>query len=218
VFGFRLNYPSEVVTQLRSFGAVATHWAGGLLLAFAVLTAVGLWHARSESRVLLALIPLANLAFYLFAAGAKPHYLIASVGMLFGVASFGALELWRRSHAVAALVSIAALVTLAMSAKQMHRDLLAEPDPRPLLESVRANHCAVTYADFWIAYRYRLLDEERGAWIPYLSQNRTRAESVEMQKRQGQRCLVTKELTVIRIAGDLPLAHRPPRSRDVEEK
>jgi len=213
VFAFRLNYPPEVLAQVRSFGTVLSHWVGANVIVFCVLLAFAVWHARSESRMLLALIPLLNVAFYVFAAGGKPHYLIASVGMLFGVAALGALDLWRRSRVVAAALSIAALLTLGLSAKTMHRNLLAEPDPLPLLHAVRANQCAVTYADFWIAYRYRFLDQERGAWIPYLSQNRTRAESFAAQKLPGQRCLISKDGTVRPIDRDLPIVHRPPRSR-----
>jgi hypothetical protein len=93
----------------------------------------------------------------------------------------------------------------------MHRNLLAEPDPLPLLAQVRAANCAVTYADFWVAYRYRFLDGERGAWIPYLSQNRTRAESLAAQRLPGQRCRVEKDGTVVRIDRDLPIVHSPRR-------
>lgn len=215
VFAFRLNYPSEVVAQVRSFGAVAAHWIGaapgviGILYAivFCLFLLAGLRKTRTEARLLLALIPLANLAFYFATANGKAHYLIASAGPLFGVAALGAVELWSRYRVPVIAGALIALVSLGMSAKLMHRDLLAEPDPLPLLARVRAANCTVTYADFWIAYRYRLLDGERGAWIPYLSQNRTRAESFAMQRLPGQRCRVENDGTVTRIAHDLPIVH-----------
>jgi hypothetical protein len=215
VFGFRLNYPSEVVEQVRTFGAVAAHWIGappnvlGVLyaLVFCGFVAVGVWSGRTEARVLLALIPLANVAFYFATAGGKPHYLIASVGPLFGVAALGAVELWSRYRVPVLAGAAIAVLSLGMSAKLMHREVLAEPDPLPLLAQVRAANCAVTYADFWVAYRYRFLDGERGAWIPYLSQNRTRAESFAAQRLPGQRCLVEKDGTVRQIAHDLPIVH-----------
>lgn len=213
VFGFRLNYPSETVLYTRSFGDITPHWIGANVVVFCILAGFGIWRSRSENRVLLALVPLINVAFFVATSGGKAHYLIASVGMLFGLAALGAVELWRRSRAICAALSIAVLITLGLSAKQMHQALLAEPDPLPILRAVRANQCAVTYADFWIAYRYRFLDGERRAWIPYLSQNRTRAESIAEQKLPGQRCLVSKEGVVTRIEGDLPLTHPPPRSR-----
>jgi hypothetical protein len=215
VFGFRLNYPSEVMEQVRSFAAVAAHWIGvppgilGILYAivFCAFVVAGVWNARTEARVLLALIPLANLAFYFLTAGGKPHYLIASVGPLFGIAALGAFDLWSRYRVPVLAGALIAAVSLGISAKLMHRDLLSEPDPLPLLAQVRAANCDVIYADFWIAYRYRFLDAEHGAWIPYLSQNRTRAESFAAQRRPGQRCLVEKDGTVVRIAHDLPIVH-----------
>jgi hypothetical protein len=213
VFAFRINYPSEVIAQVRAFGDVTSHWLGGNIVVFCVFVAFAVWRTQSWERVLFALIPIANILFFFFTSGGKPHYLIGSVGMLFGLAALGALELWRRSRALVVLGAAVALITLGIGAKTMHRAVLAEPDPLPLLHTVRANQCAVTYADFWIAYRYRLLDEERGAWIPYLSQNRSRTESLAMQRLPGQRCVVSNDGTVTRIAGDLPLTHAPPRSR-----
>ncbi len=219
VFAFRMNYPSGMVEQVRSFGAVAAHWTGaapGVLgalygITLLIFLAAGAWNARSEARILLALVPFANLAFYLLAEGAKPHYLIASVGMLFALAALGAVDLWRKQRALVIAGALIATLSLGATAREMHRDLLREPDPRPLLADVETAGCKVCYADFWIAYRYRLLDEERRAWIPYLSQNRTRAESRVMQQLPGQRCLV-RNGAVQRIAGDLPLTHEPPRT------
>jgi hypothetical protein len=215
VFGFRLNHPSEVVEQARSLGSVLAHWIGaapaflGIVyaLVFCAFVCVGVRNARTEGRALLALIPLANLAFYLVAAGGKPHYLIASVGPLFATAALGALDLWPRFRPFVLPGAAIAFLSLGISAHRMHQEVLNEPDPLPLLARVRAANCAVTYADFWIAYRYRFLDGERGAWIPYLSQNRTRAESFAMQKLPGQRCLVTLDGTVTPIAHDLPIVH-----------
>ncbi|MEA2463210.1 MAG: hypothetical protein QOJ98_957 [Acidobacteriota bacterium] len=221
VFAFRMNYPSGVLEQLRSFPRVAAHWTGaapgllGILYAIALCIFLGaaLWKARaSEGRVLLALIPLGNLAFYLLAEGAKPHYLIASVGMLFALAALGAVDLWPHSRPLVAAGAVIAILSLATSARTMHHDVLREPDPRPLLARVEAAGCQVCYTDFWLAYRYRLLDEERRAWIPYLSQNRTRAESRAMQQLPGQRCLVGPDGVVQPIPHDLPLTHEPPRS------
>lgn len=213
VFGFRLNDPSEAVAGIVAFGELASHWMGANVIAFCLFLAAGFWYARSAPRVLLALIVLANAAFCILAGPSRPHYLISSVGMLFAVAALGAVDLWqRRRRIVVAAGAVVVFVTLGLSAKKMHADVLAEPDPRPLLASVRANDCAVTYADFWTAYRYRLLDEERGAWIPYRSQNRTRTESARMQQLPGQRCLVGDDGTVTRIAADLPLTHTLPHA------
>lgn len=224
--GFRLNYPSEVLPQARELFVQISHWIGmrgpagvvfGIaLFAFAILAAVR--HRTRPGVQLLALVPLLNIGYFLAAhLATKPHYLIASVGALFGLAAIGAADLWdrHRTGARAALVAIglAAIISVGGSAAAMHRDLTSEPDPMPLLERVRGEGCAVVYADFWLAYRYRFLDQEQRAWIPYRSQNRTRAESYAMQKRPGLRCLVGTDGSVKRLPGDLPIAFEPPRSR-----
>ncbi|HYO79314.1 MAG TPA: hypothetical protein VE010_22810 [Thermoanaerobaculia bacterium] len=220
VFSFRLNYPSEIVTQLRSFRAVAAHWTGApantfvallFFLAFGALIVAALRTKRTDARVLLALVPLLNIAFYLVAAGTKPHYVTASVGMLFGLAAVGLVELYERRRVAAAICAFIVIASLAASTRRMHHQVLSEPDPLPLLARVRSAQCAVTYADFWIAYRYRLLDEERGAWIPYRSHNRTKNESIAAQRLPGQRCLVDNDGTVVKLDRDLPLVHTPPR-------
>ncbi|HET7711437.1 MAG TPA: hypothetical protein VFL80_05870 [Thermoanaerobaculia bacterium] len=130
-----------------------------------------------------------------------------------GLAALGAMHLWdrRRSRPAIIAAGLVALLSIAATSQAMHGDVLDEQDPLPLLERVRGQQCQVVYADFWIAYRYRFLDGERSAWIPYLSQNRTRRESLEYQKLPGQRCLVRNDGSVERIAGDLPLFNPPGR-------
>jgi hypothetical protein len=226
VVAFRLNYPSEVLPQARRLVTLAGHWIGmteGIVgLAFGValfaLAIAAVVRKPSEARWLLAIVPLLNVVYFLVGHGAtKQHYLIASVGMLFGLAALGAIDLWdsRRSTLRAAVVLAGVVATLSMTqaATAMHRYVTEAPDPMPLLERVRAAECAVCYADLWIAYRYRFLDQEQRAWIVYRSQNRTRSESFEMQKRPGQRCLVEKDGTVVKLAGDLQFVHAPPRGR-----
>ena len=189
---------------------------GIALFALAILAAIRHRHRRGVQ--LLALVPLLNIAYFLAAhLATKPHYLIASVGALFGLAAIGAFDLWDRRRALprvgVATAGLLAIASIGMSANGMHRDLTNEPDPMPLLERVRAEGCGVVYTDFWLAYRYRFLDQEERAWIPYRSQNRTRAESFEMQKRPGLRCLVGIDGSVARLDGDLPIVFEPPRSR-----
>jgi hypothetical protein len=221
MFHFPLHYPSAVVTQAWEFRVVARHWLGlapGVLGIVSVLALCGLVlfalrrSARTDERVLIALIPLLNVGIYLSVSGSKPHYLISSVAMLFALAALGACDLWRQ-RATLRVLSIAGgaviVLSLGVSARAMHRDVLREPDPRPLLARVEAARCAVCYADFWIAYRYRLLDGERRAWIASRA-NRTRGESQEMQRLPGQRCLVQDDGTVTLLDHDLPLRWSKP--------
>jgi hypothetical protein len=219
VFAFRFSYPSDVLQHLRAFGGVAANWIGitpNLLGALFVITflaflGVALKSARTDERRLLALIPLGNLAFYLFAQDVQPHYFIGSVGMLFALAALGACELWdsdrRWLRSAVAIGAVIAALALGTTAKDMHRNLLREPDPLPLLARVEAARCEVCYADFWIAYRYRLLDRERRGWIPYRSRDRTGHESEQLQRRPGQRCLIEKDGRVVLLDGDLPLRY-----------
>lgn len=226
VFVIEVNRPRAALQQVaKFFDGTAAQWTGNapgpIGAAFAVVLLVlvfaGALRKRSDARLLLALIPILNFLFVLVSNAVKPHYLISSAAMLFGLAALGAADLWDRRipalRAALAAGAVVAVLSMGMSAKAMHARVLAEPDPAALLRRLGANGCAVCYADFWIAYRFRLLDGERCAWIPYLSQNRTRAESVVMQQRAGQRCVVEKDWSVIPVEGDLPLVHEPPRGR-----
>lgn len=223
VFGFQPNYPSAVVARLRELPPVLAHWTGiapgaigsAFAVALALLAIVGFLQARTPARAMLALIVAGNVAFYLIASGPKPHYLISSIGPLYALASLAAFYLWDRYgiavRGAVVATGVTAAISIGLSARAMHRDVLAEPDPLPLLARVRSVPCAVVYADFWIAYRYRFLDGEQRAWIPYRSQNRALAESEEMQKLPGQRCLARKDGWVYPIGYDLPLKYAPPR-------
>jgi len=229
VFSIAISRPSFAVRQFRFFvEQMAAHWAGlapGILGgAFALILCITIGYAvlriwrgepQSRARALLAWIPLLNFVFFLFSNVTKPHYLIASVAMLFGLAALGATDLWDRLHgwsrSIVLAFGVIAVLSMGLSAKAMRDDVLVQKDPAILLDRIRANDCAVCYADFWIAYRFRLLDGERCAWIPYLSQNRTVAESIVMRQRAGQRCIARNDWTVARIDHDPPLAYKPPR-------
>jgi len=223
VFWFSANRSSQVVAHVRTLAredgpfwlGIADHPIGVLFaIAACALVIVFALRARSEARMLLLLIPLANVIFYLLADSVKSHYLISSVGMLFAVAAIAATDLWDAwrwpARMVLVAIGIAAMLSIGMRAQQRHRDLLAEPDPLPLLARVRAADCAVVYCHGALTYRYRFLDGEQRAWIQYLSQNRMIRESIADQRLPGQRCLITADETVLKIDKDLPLKHRPP--------
>ncbi len=222
LFGFQGSSPADAAANLSFLARTdAALWLGfadhdvGVLFAVALcsLLCVAALGRKSEARMLLAIVPLANVIFYMLAGNVKEHYLISSTGMLFGLAALGALDLWDAARWLGrgALLATAviAYLSIGMTAAQRHRDLLASPDPTPLLQRVRDANCAVCYAEYWTAYRYRFLDGEQRAWIPYLSQNRSYRESVAAQRLPGQRCLIV-EGDVRKIASDLPLKHRPP--------
>jgi hypothetical protein len=212
VFGFRVNRPGAAWQHVAtSFGDTFVQWTGkapgpigtAFAVVLLVLVCAGVLRKRTEARLLLMLIPLINLLFFVAVDAVKPHYMISSAAMLFGLAALGAVDLWDSSRPVLRVAlagaAVVAVLSMGLSAKAMHDRVLAENDPATLLQSVGENGCAVCYADFWIAYRFRLLDGERCAWIPYLSQNRTRLESAVMQKRAGQRCIVEKDWSVVRV-------------------
>lgn len=222
VFAFAPSYPRDVLEQARTLwrevlphtlgvaSPVAALWVAGFTL-FVAAAVARIRH--SPVRLFFAVAALANLLFFLVTRGGKPHYFISTVAMLLALAALGACDLWdrrRMAWRVLAAAGVACgLASIALSAHAWHRQTLAEPDPLPLLARVEEARCAVTYADFWIAYRYRLLDGERRAWVPYQSQNRTRAESIAAQRLPGQRCLVTKSGAVEKLDGDLPLQWDP---------
>jgi hypothetical protein len=230
MFGFQPIDPNELIAKLRSFTAMLPHWAGisGNPIGAAYVIVLGLLivnafaHARSPARRFVALIPLANAAWYVLTRGVKPHYLITSAGMLLALAALGALDWWDSKRMLVRVAiagaAIVAFLSIAMSSLAMQREALRESDPMPLLQRVRDARCAVVYSEFWVAYRYRFLDGERRAWIPYLSLNtkpgpdRTRAESFADQRLPGQRCLIQNDGSVVRIDRDLPLVHKVGRS------
>lgn len=223
---FAPNYPGEAFAQARELAATLPHWIGmrpdpiGVAFGVAVvcLAIFAVAHVRSNGRLLLALVLLLNVFYFIVAhAATKPHYLVTSVAPLFALAALGAFDLWdsRRRFSRAAVLSAGAVAFVSMTsvAAGMHREVTTAPDPMPLLARVEAAGCHVVYADFWIAYRYRFLDQERRAWIPWRSLNRTRAESLEMQKLPGRRCLVRNDGSVVPLKGDLPLRFSPPRAK-----
>ena len=223
VFAFAPSYPRDMLAQGSILAdEVLPHTlglAGGLVgatwaVSFLVLLGTALMRARRMPvRLFFAAAAGANLLFFIMTRGGKPHYFIGTVAMLLALAALGASDLWdsrRTALRVLAVAGVAAaILSIGVSARTWHRDVLAEPDPLALLARVEAAGCAVTYADFWIAYRYRLLDDERRAWIPYRSQNRTLTESAAAQKLPGQRCLVTNEGDVRQLERDLPLQWDP---------
>ncbi len=228
MFGFEPIEPGELIGKVRAFIGMVPHWAGiamnpvgaAYLIALILVIANGLAHARGPARIFLALIPLANGGWYVLTRGVKPHYLISSAGMLIALAALGALDWWdskRISVRVAITgAAIVALVSIAISSQATQNEALRGPDPMPLLQRVRDARCAVVYSEFWVAYRYRFLDGEQRAWIPYLSlntkpaPNRTRAESFAAQRLPGQRCVIQNDGGVVPIDRDLPLVHKMP--------
>ncbi|HEX9986522.1 MAG TPA: hypothetical protein VGF69_24910 [Thermoanaerobaculia bacterium] len=209
VFHFSLNYPSGVIEQGRQFfSRSGSMWMGANMLLVVVCVAVAArkWRTWSDAMKFTALIPPANLAFYLLSY-AKPHYLISSSAMLLALAVLGALAmpLWLR-----AIAFTIGLVTMTLASLQVQQRLLGQPDPRPLLREVAARQCTVVYADFWVAYHQRFIEGERRAWVPYNSQDRTRDESLAARRLPGQRCLVRKDGRVELLAADPPIRRGPP--------
>jgi hypothetical protein len=227
VFGFQPQ-PSLVPQQLlrlgsevapRVLGLVAGEWgvAWGIGLTVAVVVALRRVLA-SSGRLFLASAVLSNVMFFLFVPSARAHYFLGTVGMLFGLAALGCVEIWGRGALAARIVTIAiavaAAVSVAGTASARQAAVLAQADPLPLLQRVHERGCVVCYADYWLAYRYRLLDGGRTLWITYRGQNRSRAEARRFQRVPGQRCLVLGDGTVETLPGDLPLRFAPPDRRD----
>jgi hypothetical protein len=209
VFHFSLNYPSNVIEQAKLFfDHSGSMWMGANVLVVVVCVAVAAtkWKTWSDAMKFTALIPLANLAFYLLSY-AKPHYLISSSAMLLALAVLGALAmpLWLR-----AIVLTIGVVTMTLASLQVQNRLLGQPDPRPLLREVAARQCTVVYADFWIVYHERFIEGERRAWVPYNSQDRSRDESLAARRLPGQRCVVRKDGRVELLAADPPIRRGPP--------
>jgi hypothetical protein len=76
------------------------------------------------------------------------------------------------------------------------REILAAPDPRPLLREIEARGYAVCHADYWVAYNLQFLSDERIRFVPWHSFDRSRLQSARLREEPGPHCLVLPDGTV----------------------
>jgi hypothetical protein len=198
----------------------------GMLCAvlFAVAAISGLRHHRREVRAFFTLTPgrwsvRAAFAAVLLATALSTllvqnalhvRYMLVGVATISALGVFEVLRWWDtrqpRLRALAALTAGVWLVTFATSAL-IHRVRSVEPriETVPLaVEHARRLDCRVTYANRFLAPAYRLLDDERTAWIAYIGIDLTPQYSEAAKRRPGRRCYMTDESFVFPLPGDLP--------------
>lgn len=137
----------------------------------------------------------------------QSRYLLAAAGPLFALLVLEGLRWWDSgrpgARAAAALAGCVVFLTLVRAALDLH--VRPPSAPRIVLDQVHALGCRVTYANYFQAYTYRLLNEERTAWIPYLGNiDQTPHDTALARTLPGRRCYVTDEGSVFPIPGDLP--------------
>ena len=152
--------------------------------------------------VLLAfLVILSNLGFFLLQPRIPRdvRYLTAAVPMVYALFASGLLSLWRlrarlpKWTLILALSSIlfgaSAFFSLGEGAARTVRELLARPDPMPVVEAIVARGYAVCFAASG-GYELQFLSGDRVAFVPYMSLDRNPRESERVRTRPGPRCLV----------------------------
>lgn len=148
----------------------------------------------------------------------RSRYLLATLGPLVALLALEGVRWWdsRRlaARAAASLAFGACLISIATGSLYSREVLYVKPEPLsalhmkpdPLLVLARVDTlgCRVCYTNYYQAYDYRLLSDERVAFLPYtggvdLTPSDTRA----AQQLPGQRCYITLEGSVFPLKGDL---------------
>ncbi|MBK9061934.1 MAG: hypothetical protein IPL89_01850 [Acidobacteria bacterium] len=93
-------------------------------------------------------------------------------------------------------LALAGFALVARNAAGTVREILAAPDPRPLLREIEARGYAVCHADYWVAYNLQFLSDERVRFIPWHSFDRSRLQSARLREEPGPHGLVLPDGTV----------------------
>jgi hypothetical protein len=93
-------------------------------------------------------------------------------------------------------LALAGLALVERSAAGAVREILAAPDPRPLLREIEARGYAVCHADYWVAYNLQFLSDERVRFVPWHSFDRNRLQSARLREEPGPHGLVLPDGTV----------------------
>jgi hypothetical protein len=151
--------------------------------------------------VLVALVIVINIAYFTFIGGGLDgiRYLAAAapaVVALIAVALVRLMEGDRLEQGLGLLLTLLMIASMASGAAAVASTIRAEEDPRIVIERIEAEGYTICYANFWLAYKYEFLSGERIRFIPYESQNRTRAESNLRRLERGPKCLLEQDGTV----------------------
>jgi hypothetical protein len=121
---------------------------------------------------------------------------------LVGAAAIESVALVRRrlprlfTGLAACSLALAGLRLLERSAAGTVREILATPDPRPLLREIEARRYRVCHADYWVAYKLQFLSDERVRFVPWHSFDRNRPQSARLREEPGPHGLVLPDGTI----------------------
>lgn len=211
-FAIRVNYPSEVAAGLAGVfhAALPTLYspvgvAGWVVVAWLLIYLVRRRVRAGPALTILCVAALGILVFFVMTERApfRTHYLMPAVPGAWALMALGIAQLWREHRSAAAVVAAAVLLMgLAMGSGRLLFGYLGDRDPRPVISGLEAERCAVVYAEFWTAYKYRFLTQERFMFISHESQDRSPKDTAVYQQAPGRRCLLRSDGTVI------PAPHR----------
>jgi hypothetical protein len=217
--------PTSIINDVRLRSAEVAHLflgpapAAGILLAIVLVLVI---HHRHAMAAFLSLTPRAwgvralfacalgiTLASSLLLSNAfHSRYLLAAAGPLFALVALELLRWWDRERAAARVLAVLAggLVFITLTNSALDARVRPAADPRRVLRQVDALGCRVTYTGYFQAYVYRLLSDERSAWIPYMGNvDQTPQDTAAARALPGRRCYLTEDGLVFPIPGDLPL-------------
>ncbi len=157
------------------------------------------WSARGLACGVIAL----NLIFYLTNERVilgRARYLLPALPFLYGLAAERAIELVRSQSGsplrrrvfgvAAATIFAAAAVSLTIEASAVVRSIRAEPNPLQVVARIEAAGCRVFRADYYQAFVYQFVSEERVRGIPNRGPRRNRAESAALEAGGEPICTV----------------------------
>jgi hypothetical protein len=189
------------------------------IAAYLRLTPSATWGARS---VFASVVVITATAALLVQNAIRARYMLVAVGPLFALLTLEGLRWWdsRRlaSRAAAGLAFGTCLIAIS-TASVVSRELnyntdaykppLVYPDPLIVLERLDALGCRVCYTNYFQAYDYRLLSNERLAFLPYVGNvDQTPLDTRAFRQRPGLRCYVSTEGSVFPLEGDLEMKRR----------
>lgn len=114
-------------------------------------------------------------------------------------------------------LALAGLHLLERGAAAAVGEILAAPDPRPLLREIEARGYRVCHADYWVAYKLQFLSDERVRFVPWHSFDRNRLQSARLREEPGTQGLVLPDGTIRDwTAADAADEGGPSRRREVD--
>lgn len=200
-FGIRFSYPRELLSAVGALFTDALPTLFGMTWVGIVVLVLWLWRRPRLDRTTMILVAaaVANLMFFVLTQRDESgtRYLMPAIPAAWVVAATVVNDFWKnKSRKTAGTIAALLLASLTAGSVRVAREVLREPDPRPVIARLKMKQCAVIYAEFWTAYKFRFLTNEEILFIPYQSLDRTPEDSARFARAPGRRCLLEPDGTI----------------------